>query len=211
MEEKIERLRFSYNKSETQAEDSDAQLVYRTLHEDKDAYAEIVKSYTPIFYSLIKRFRPDKSPETIEDELQEIFLHIYKALPSYQVGSPFYSWAYTIALNWIRSQYRKDRKANKRNVVTYDENIGVLQGNRITDSPEHALVVKEASSLLDQALQNIKQAYREVFILRMMQDLSVSETAKILDLPEGTVKTYLHRGRQQLRKWLEKHQWNNDG
>lgn len=211
MEEETQQKHSSQNEPPNHLKDNDAQLVYRTLHEDQDAYAQIVRSYTPIFYSLIKRFGPDKSPETIEDELQEIFLHIYKALPSYQVGSPFYSWAYTIALNWIRSQYRKDRRAKKRNMVPYDENIGVLQGNRITDSPEHALVVKEASSLLDQALQNIKQAYREVFILRMMQDLSVSETAKILDLPEGTVKTYLHRGRQQLRKWLEKHQWNNDG
>lgn len=210
MEEVKQRDQFSYIEKQSQVEDSDAQLVYRTLHEDKNAYAEIVKSYTPIFYSLIKRFSPNKSPETIEDELQEIFIHIYKALPSYQEGSPFYSWAYTIAINWIRSQYRKDRRTKKQQIVTYDEQIGTLQGFQSTDAPEHALLVKEASNLLDQALQNLKQAYREVFILRIIQNLSVSETAKILKLPEGTVKTYLHRGRQQLRKWLIKHQWHND-
>ncbi|PKL28876.1 MAG: hypothetical protein CVV46_04340 [Spirochaetae bacterium HGW-Spirochaetae-2] len=199
-----------YTKSETDGKhhDLDTQLVYRTLHEDKEAFGQLVSSYTPTFYALVKRMAPDKSPESIEDDLQEIFLRIYRALPTFREGSPFFSWAYTIAINWIRSQRRKERTRKAVSPIPYDEEAAVLQGNHHTDAPEEAAIVAEAEHLVMQALKELKPAYREVFILRMMQGLSVTDTAKVLRIPEGTVKTYLHRGRRKLRDWLVKHHWN---
>jgi len=199
-----------YTKFETddRQRDLDTQLVYRTLHEDKEAFGQLVSSYTPTFYALVKRMAPDRSPESIEDDLQEIFLRIYRALPTFREGSPFFSWAYTIAMNWIRSQRRKGRSRNRFPPIPYDEEVAVLQGTHRTDVPEEAAIAAEAEQLVMQALEELKPAYREVFILRMMQGLSVSDTAKVMRIPEGTVKTYLHRGRNKLREYLVKHQWN---
>jgi RNA polymerase sigma-70 factor (ECF subfamily) len=199
-----------YTKFETddKQRNLDTQLVYRTLHEDKEAFGQLVSSYTPTFYALVKRMTPDRSPESIEDDLQEIFLRIYRALPTFREGSPFFSWAYTIAMNWIRSQRRKGRSHYSAPPIPYDEEVAILQGTHHTDIPEEAAIAAEAEHLVMQALDELKPAYREVFILRMMQGLSVSDTAKVMRIPEGTVKTYLHRGRNKLRDWLLKHHWN---
>jgi RNA polymerase sigma-70 factor (ECF subfamily) len=111
-------------------------------------------------------------------------------------------------MNWTRSQQRKAWSAKSDYNIPYDEENAGLQGNRYRETPEDTAIAVEAEQLLLQALQELKNSYREVFILRMVEGLSVSETAKILKIPEGTVKTYLHRGRQKLRHWLLKHDWN---
>lgn len=81
-----------YTKSGTDGKhhDLDTQLVYRTLHEDKEAFGQLVSSYTPTFYALVKRMAPDKSPESIEDDLQEIFLRQYQV--------PIFNFAYKMQI-----------------------------------------------------------------------------------------------------------------
>ncbi|MDX9935355.1 MAG: sigma factor [Sphaerochaetaceae bacterium] len=104
----------------THVDDRDAHAVYRTLHQDKQAFGEIVQSYTPVFYSLLRRLSPDRSNESIEDDLQEIFLRIYRALATYKSDRSFFSWAYTIAMNWIRSKRRKLYAGRTSTTVSYD-------------------------------------------------------------------------------------------
>ncbi|NLV83654.1 MAG: sigma-70 family RNA polymerase sigma factor [Spirochaetales bacterium] len=193
--------------SHPRSDEADARLVYKTLHKDKEAFGSIVVSYTPIFYSLI-RHMGIRSQETIEDELQEIFLRIYKALPTFREGRSFFTWSYTIAMNWIRSQQRKNRAKRTINPIQYDEEMGILQGHRHSDAPEEHIVRSEARRILQAALLASKPIYRQVFVLRMIQGLSVSETAQVLHLPEGTVKTYLFRSREQLRIYLTEHHWD---
>lgn len=188
--------------------DEDARYVALTLQGDKESFRWIVEKYTPIFYPLIKRMRYDWTQESIEDALQEIFLLIYRALPTYREGKPFFSWAYTIAMNWLRSQRRKVRANKMPNQVPYDDGIEVVQGSGGFGSPEASIINQEADLMLSRALQEVKPRYREVFVLRMMQGLSVAETARVLHVPEGTVKTLLHRSQKQLRSWLVAHQWD---
>lgn len=192
-------------------DDADSRLVKSIVQGDKEEFTALVQRYTPLFYSLLKRMGPDASLENIEDDLQEIFLRIYRALPTFREGSSFFSWAYTIAMNWIRSQRRKYRVARRHPTVVYDDALATLQGDRTSRTPEEIILAQEAERMLTQALQTLKSEQREVFILRMMQGLSVTETAQVLGIPEGTVKTHLYRSRLGLRAWLENHQWNNDG
>ena len=65
----------------------------------------------------------------------------------------------------------------------------------------------EAERLLLKALRELRPAYREVCVLRMMQHLSVQDTAHVLHIPEGTVKTHLHRARKALQDWFSEHRW----
>lgn len=188
--------------------DADTLAVEQTLRGEHEAFGRIVGKYTPIFYGLIKRMQHDWPEESIEDGLQEIFLQIYRALPTFRQGNPFFSWAYTIAMNWVRSQLRKTKSAHIFANVPYDEENGVLQGHRNTDAPLESLMASEAELLLEEAVQSLRPKYREVFVLRMMQGLSVAETAKVLGIPEGTVKTFLYRGQQQLRAWLKGRGWS---
>ena len=182
--------------------------MYRTLHEDKEAFGTLVRLYTPVFYTLLRKMIPNQSIENSEDDLQEIFLRIYRALPLFRSENSFFSWSYTIAVNWIRSQNRKTKVLKQTTIIPYDEDIRVLQGSQSLKTPEQTAIASEAEQLLVQALQTLKNEYREVFVLRMMQGLSVSETARILKIPEGTVKTYLYRSRKELQRWMTEHQWN---
>lgn len=193
--------------SHPRSAETDARLVYQTLHEDKEAFGDLVVSYTPIFYSLI-RHMGIRSQESVEDELQEIFLRIYKALPTFREGRSFFTWSYTIAMNWIRSQQRKNRAKKTVDPIQYNEEMGILQGDYHSAAPEEHLVRLEARRILHAALQASKPIYRQVFVLRIIQGLSVSETAQVLHLPEGTVKTYLFRSREQLRSYLTEHHWD---
>ena len=186
----------------------ESEAVRSILHGDTESFRRIVESYTPPFHGLAKRMLPDRSPENIEDALQEIFLLMFKALPRYDQERPFFTWAYTIALNYLRSRIRKGKRTAKHLAsVPYDEDIGVLQGNGHQYQPEDALIASEADRILDQAIRSLKPKYREVFILRQLQDMSVTDTARTLHIPEGTVKTQLFRARQQLRRFLSDRTW----
>jgi RNA polymerase sigma-70 factor (ECF subfamily) len=190
------------------SDDEDARHVALTLEGDRHAFTLIVEKYTPIFHPLVRRMRYDWTPESVEDALQEIFLLIYRALPSYRKGRPFFPWAYTIALNWLRSQRRKVRSNKMPLQVPYDDTIHIVRSSDGFGSPEASLISREADRMVFRALEDLKPRYREVFILRMMQGLSVADTARVLHIPEGTVKTLLHRAQKQLRTWLQDHQWD---
>ena len=125
----------------------------------------------------------------------------------YKSDRSFFSWAYTIAMNWIRSKRRKLYAGRTSTTVSYDEDIKILQGKAYSESPEDVAISVEAERLLLKALRELRPAYREVFVLRMMQHLSVQDTAHVLHIPEGTVKTHLHRARKALQDWFSEHRW----
>ncbi len=189
-------------------DEDDAQAVYRTLHGESEAFSIIVRSYTPLFYSLISRMGIAGSQEDIEDNLQEIFLRMYRALPSYDTKRPFFTWAYTVALNWIRSQRRSMKSRSLVRKVVYDEQNALLQGTDHSAQPEQTLLAQEADRMLAEAVRSLRRPYREVFVLRMMQELSVTDTARIMKIPEGTVKTYLYRAKEELQAWFSSRQWS---
>lgn len=185
----------------------DIAIIHRTLHEDRNAFRALVEKYTPIFYSLIVKMNADSNRERAEDALQEIFLKIFAALDSFNPHRRFYPWAYTIAINHLRSQSRrKDPSLGKAN-ISYDEEWTGIEAVPHYPSPEQQLINNEAQVLVDKALGQIKPVYREVFVLRLMQGLSVTDTARILRLPEGTVKTYLFRAKKEIQEYLRGRKW----
>jgi RNA polymerase sigma-70 factor (ECF subfamily) len=84
--------------------------------------------------------------------------------------------------------------------------MGTLEGS--DPDPFDSVVASEAKQMLARGLSKLKPIQRDVFTLRMMEGLSVQDTAKVLGIPEGTVKTHLHRARALLRKWFASHHWN---
>jgi len=185
----------------------DIDIVNRTLSEDRNAFRELVEKYTPVFYALIIKITTDTNRERAEDALQEIFLKIYAALGTFDRKRRFFPWAYTIAINHLRSLgRRKDPSLGKANIA-YDEEWTVGEKVPHYQSPEQQVVEAEAEVLVGKALAQIKPIFREVFVLRLMQGLSVTDTAQILHLPEGTVKTYLFRAKRDIQEYLRSRKW----
>ena len=193
--------------SSDSSDQQDVDIILRTLHEDKNAFRELVEKYTPILYSLIIKIHADSNRERTEDALQDIFLKIYTSLETFDRTRRFFPWMYTIAINHLRSQgRRKDPFLGKAN-IEYNDAWTPGETAPHYSSPEQHLIEAEGEILVEKALRQIKPMYREVFVLRVMQGVSLTDTAHILHIPEGTVKTYMFRAKKEIRRYLRSRKW----
>jgi RNA polymerase sigma-70 factor, ECF subfamily len=178
-------------------------LVARAKAGDMEAFSELVKHYDRRVFRMAKQIT--QNDDDAEDVLQETFLKAYTHLDNFQGNSKFYTWLVRIAVNEALMKLRK-RRSDK--TVPLDEpidtgedemprEIAVWDGN-----PEESYSREELASVLDQAIQSLKPAYRTVFILRDIEELSIEETAEALNLSISAVKSRLLRARLQLREKL---------
>ncbi len=126
-----------------------------------------------------------------EDVVQEVFLRVFKHLHKWDTKRSFKPWLFTIAVNRCRTYMEKRAKMPLFN----DEII------HLATSASNELQ-GELGEELQLALENLREEYRTAFILYHQQDLSCAEIGEVLDCPEGTIKTWLHRARKELAGWL---------
>jgi RNA polymerase sigma-70 factor (ECF subfamily) len=174
----------------------DLLAVQEALRGNRKAFDEVVLRYTPLLYSLAYRLLGAR--EEAEEAVQEIFLRVYRALPQFRLGRRFHPWLYTIALNYLRTQRRRILRRRGLRIRPLEDALDVPAAAQPEADPAGALERAEAERLAQSALQRLPPRYREVFVLRQIEGLAVRDVAEILDLPEGTVKTFLHRGRALL-------------
>lgn len=166
------------------------------------AYEILVQRYKNPLINYVFRFLGDY--ESCVDIVQETMIKVYRYKDSYSSIAKFSTWIYTIAGNLARTEYqrRKRRKIFSINSFgdekdeTYEIPDESFNPERITDSG-----IKE--KIIQDALEKVSKAYREVVILRDIQDLSYEEISEITNLPVGTVKSRINRGRAQLQKLLK--------
>ena len=183
----------------------DLWAVQATLSGNPAAFEEIVKRYTPLLYSLAYRLLGHG--EEAEDAVQEILEKAFRALPRFRISQRFFPWLYTIGLNHLRSLERRRKRRRRLKIVNAEpervlEFAASEQGNPVRRSE-----LKEGERLAQEALDMLRIEYREVFVLRQIQGLSVQEVAEVLQMPEGTVKTHLHRARKQMIDFLASKGW----
>ena len=177
----------------------DLLAVQQTLQGDTVAFNDIVRRYTPLLYSLAYRYVG--GAEEAEDAVQEIFLKVYKSLNTFRLETRFFSWFYTVALNWLRSKTRTLKYHKKAVLFSQSDNI-IQKIPAPGRDPAEEFAGKAAEQTALAALAQLKPSYRDPFILHYQEHLSLKETADILGLsPEG-VKTRLFRARQSLKKIL---------
>jgi RNA polymerase sigma-70 factor (ECF subfamily) len=185
-------------RTRTFEEASDLLAIQQTLRGNRNAFAAIVERYTPLLYSLA--FRMLGRGEDAEEAVQEILLRVFRALPRFRLDRRFHPWLYTIALNYLRTGARRRRRRRGLRLVRLGEEL-----ETVADRGEHpmaALEQEEGERLAQEAVAGLPPLYREVFLLREVEGLSVHDAAEALGLPEGTVKVRLHRARQELARRL---------
>lgn len=189
-------------REQDRSDEYDIQLVRQGQTENFD---RIVRRYTPILYSLSYRMLGD--PEKAEDAVQDVFLKAYRSLAAFDSSRRFYSWIYTIAVNHLRSLHRKAEKKPQPDIAFEDDPRESIRTDEKYNDPDTTVVQSEGERLAQAALERIDRKYREVFILRTVEELSVKETAEVLAIPENTVKTYLRRAREKLIEEMRKLDW----
>ena len=170
------------------------------------AYRELLHRYERPVFSLVYRMVRDR--ETAEDLAQETFVKVLNALDSYRPEYRFSSWIFKIANNAAIDHLRR-RELNTLSLdgapgaVTPSEvEATALQAADHSPSPLAELESRELGTSIEQAVAKLRPDYRACILLRHVEGRAYEEIAETLDLPLGTVKTYIHRARLELRDHL---------
>ncbi|MCK4241133.1 MAG: sigma-70 family RNA polymerase sigma factor, partial [Candidatus Atribacteria bacterium] len=165
-------------------------------------FSRLIDNYKNMVYNLA--YRMSNSSHEAEDISQEAFMRVYQSLAHFNPSYKFSTWLYQITLNIIRDRLKK-KELNYISLdapVETDDSEFYHQPADFTNNPEQIITRQEDVQEIQQAIYSLPLKYREVIVLRHIQDLSYIEIANILKLPQGTVKVRLYRAREQLRKIL---------
>jgi len=185
---------------------SDQQIVAWAQDGEEFAFRELVRRYQRPVFSLIYRMVRDR--EIAEDLAQETFVKVLNAIDSYRPEHKFSSWIFKIANNAAIDHLRRrepdllsldgapDAVSAERREAT------ALQVRDHGESPLDELEARELGSHIEAAVAGLRPEYRACILLRHVEGRPYEEIAAILDLPLGTVKTYIHRARAELRDAL---------
>jgi len=178
-------------------------LVARAREGDTEAFNQLVTRYERKIYRLARHIT--NSDEDAEDVLQETFLKAYEHLPGFQGQSKFYTWIVRIAVNEALMKLRKRRNDKS---VPLDEPVDTGE-DTVTreiavweENPEQKFSREELGTILNEAVESLRPAFRTVFVLRDIEELSTEETAEALGISIPAVKSRLLRARLQLREKL---------
>lgn len=179
----------------------DAQLVQSCLRGDGSAWESLVKRHTRRVYNLCYRFTGNSA--AAEDLSQEVFLRVYRTIESYQPEQgAFPTWLTSVARNLLVDHYRRSRR--DRLTDSMDDASSQVETKQASgDSPEQLAHAAELSDQIQQALAKLSPELREAVILRDLQELEYREIQSVLQIPEGTVKSRINRGRIDLARILE--------
>lgn len=180
----------------------DLQLVQNCLRGEGPAWEELVRRHTRRIYNLCYRFTGN-SVEA-EDLTQEVFLKVYRTLGSYRaVHGGFTTWMTSVTRNLLIDHYRRTKR--DRQTSSLDD-----EAHRFDDTlesparkPDQIAATRELSAQVQHALGKLSPELREAVILRDLQGLEYREIQDVLEVPEGTVKSRINRGRIELARMLE--------
>ncbi|MBM7694163.1 RNA polymerase sigma-70 factor (ECF subfamily) [Peribacillus deserti] len=176
--------------------------IKQVLKGNQNAYSYIVEEYKDKVFYLCYRMIGNR--HEAEDLAQEAFLKAYVNIKSFNLNMKFSTWIYRIATNLCIDRIRK-----KKPDYYLDAEIAGTDGLNMysqlasdTESPENEVESMEMQETIQNEILKLPEKYRSVIILKYIEDLSLKEISDPLDLPVGTVKTRIHRGREALRLQL---------
>ena len=179
----------------------DAQLVQLCLRGDGPSWEELVRRHTRRVYNLCYRFTGNAA--SAEDLSQEVFLRIFRTLGSYQaVHGAFPTWLTSVTRNLLVDHYRRTRR--DRVTDSMEDTMPQLEEKHSPmRAPDKLAEAAELSEQLQRGLARLSPELREAVILRDLQGLDYGEIRGVLQVPEGTVKSRINRGRIELARVLD--------
>jgi RNA polymerase sigma factor (sigma-70 family) len=170
----------------------DAALVRLCLEGDETGTRQLVERFQTMVFAVSVRMLGQR--EDAEDVTQDVFLRVFRSLGSWDPTRPLQPWILAIAANRCRTALRQRPRNAALNSVEMSHVVAAVGAG---DS-------RELSDELDLAVSALREDYRLCFVLFYQQELSCAEIASVLDRPEGTVKTWLHRARRELAERLRR-------
>jgi RNA polymerase sigma-70 factor (ECF subfamily) len=181
----------------------EAQMIASILAGDTQLYHQLIRPYERSVYMMALSYM--KNEADAEDVAQEAFLKAFHHLTTFRAEAKFSTWLIGIALNEARTRLRREATLRMESIDDTPDEGGHTSPAILRDwreVPSEALERKEVRQMLQQAITNLPTIYREVFVLRDVEELNNVETAAALSITVGNVKVRLHRARLMLQKQL---------
>jgi RNA polymerase sigma-70 factor, ECF subfamily len=174
--------------------DTDHDLLEKAISGDGKAFGKIVEKYSGVVYAAVRSVLGSRGD--IDDAVQESFIRVYRGLPSFSGRSSLSTWIWSVARNHavnVRSKERDD-------VIPLEKTVEIAS-NRL--GPEAEFARRSAAEDIEYLLSRLKGDYRQAIELRYLAGKKYHEIAEILAIPEGTVKTLIHRARIKMKKMMD--------
>lgn len=189
-------------------DDLERSLLRRLRDRDESAFRELLESHRDRVFNITYRMLGNRAEA--EDVAQEVFIAVFKTIDQFREESKFSTWLYRVTVNHCKNRIkylarRHDRDRDELDETSQQAN-GAVNGAPVRAAqPDRALASAQMEKLLQEAIASLDEDQREVIILRDVEDLSIEEICEITKLPDGTVKSRLHRARLVLRKKMQRH------
>lgn len=186
---------------------TDEELIRRTVSGDQGAFAELMRRYQRRVTVTVRSVLGDVGGDDLADITQDIFLLVYKALPSFRGDSQFGTYLTRIAL---RHCYRESKRRRRKSSMFFSFGFGSQDQDREPPEERFAstartdvpVIAEERRTAVVNALQLLPEEFRTVLVLRVVEDLPVEQVAEILNVSTGTVKSRLYRAKDKMRELL---------
>jgi len=185
-------------------------LIDRLKERDEQAFNEIVRLYGDKVFSLV--YRMIGSRAEAEDIAQEVFITVFKTIDGFRGEAKFSTWLLRIAANQSKNRikYLARRATDPERDGDGDGAEGAVASHiaplaaRI-EAPDVMMEAAELDGLLQRAIADLDEEQRLLVVLRDVEELSYEEIGEVTGLPEGTIKSRLHRARMAIKEWLDRH------
>jgi RNA polymerase sigma-70 factor, ECF subfamily len=181
----------------------EAQIIASIVRGETHLFHDLIRPYERSVYAMVLSMLQNEADA--EDTAQEAFLKAYRNLAKFRAESKFSTWLISIALNEARSKLRQKKWLKIESLDAGSEEDGHVSPVILRDwreVPSEALERKEVRRMIQLAVADLPGIYREIFLLRDVEDLSVNESARALGISVASVKVRLHRARMMLQKTL---------
>ena len=183
----------------------DAEIARRVAAGDQDALQLLMRRHNQTLYRTARSILKDDAEA--EDAVQEAYLSAYRAVGSFRGEAKLSTWLVRIVANEALARLRKrNRSAEIIRLVgdarPGDQSVEVNMNQAAPEQPEHGALRAETRRLLERKIDDLPDAFRAVFVLRAIEEMTVEETAAVLEIPEATVRTRFFRAKGLLREAL---------
>ena len=190
------------------APDDDAVLVASCAKGDMDAFETLVQKYQKRMFNIA--FRMTNSYEDAGEVVQDAFVSAYRGLKNFQGRSKFSTWLTAITVNHSKNRLQQMKARHTHEPLSLDDPVRTEDGSIAVDPPSKGpsvldrLEARDERKKVQDCISALEPEFREVIILRDMQDFSYEEIGSLLKVREGTVKSRLFRAREAVKKCLKR-------
>lgn len=182
--------------------EDEKKLIKQSISGDIQSFETLINRYQKMAFNVAYRILGNE--EDAKDMTQEALIKVFRNLKSFRMDSSFSTWLYRIVMNTCKDHLRK----NKVKVISMDQSYDVGDGEVQMEfedeglKPDELLVSKETQSEVQEALMEVSEKNRIVVVLRDIKGFSYSEISDIVNIPIGTIKSRISRGRNELKSIL---------